>query len=465
MGNRIAKDMINLSPPVIRVPFEFAWGVIPANIKYGKEYRRSENLLKESQWWEYKQHDEYQIFKLKELLEYAYRHVPYYQELFKSINFSPDTFHDLDDIQKIPFSDKNIVNGAGKRMVSDLYKDKDIAVSTTGGTSGIQTRFYNEKGAYGKRELPYINSIWGRIGYVRGKSKLARLRNEILPKGKLWSYDYKNKELIIDSYHLSDENIELILNKLSNWKVEFLHTYPSAALVLCDYLKRMRKEGIVSLKGVLVTSENIYEGQKEEIEKYLGARCFTFYGHSEGAGIAGWCEKSDFYHINTEYGYLELIDENGQVITEPNKMGEIVCTGFNNKVSPFIRYRTGDYSSYCDVQSCPCGRHYKLLNDIKGRWLQEYFIGKKGNKISMASVNMHNGIFDHVRNYQFVQNQVGECIIKIVKDIEYGEEDELKILEELGAKVGDSLSIKIDYVNEISRTKAGKQRFIISNIK
>lgn len=459
------RKIYQCAPNIIKKTMEFLWGIIPPFLKYGKDYNYYSKLLKKSQWWSKEEHEAYQLKKIKELLIYAYENIPFYREEFINAEFEPYKFTSFKDMDKIPLIDKEIIMKAGEKMVSKKISFSKMSVGTTGGTTGKQLRFYRMKNSYSARELPFINSIWGRVGYKRNISRVAQLRNQVLENKKLWKYDWKNRTLVFDTYHLNEENIEKILKKIVEWKAEYLHTYPSAALILCDYLKKNKINYSSSLKAILVTSENLYEGQKETIEKYLHAKCFTFYGHSECSALASWCECSNKYHIESEYGYIELVDEEGRIINEPDKIGEIVCTGFDNFAMPFIRYKTGDYSSYAKKQSCACGRNYILLNDIFGRWTQEMFIGKKGNKISMTAINMHSDIFKNVENYQFVQDEPGVCILRIVKNSYYSSEDGKSILAELKKKFDDSLDIQLEYVNSIEKTTRGKQRFIIQNIE
>lgn len=451
---------------LVRNVLGFFWGgVLPYSVKLGRKYVGYKKLLDESQWWTKEQLDGYQLKKMKETLVLAYEHVPYYREKFLSIGFDPHMMEHTEDIECLGFTDKDEVM---KHFDSFLNEEVDVSkleVATTGGTSGKQLRLYSSFTFRDTREMPFVDLIWSRVGFDRKKSKMAVLRNNVLPEGKLWLYDQAVHALLLDSYHLTDENIEKILNVIRKKKIEYLHTYPSAALILCDFIKLRRIKFESSLKAALVTSENLYPGQKEEIEKYLSCRCFTFYGHTEAAAIAGWCECSDKYHVQPEYGYVELIDEGGRVITEPGIEGEIVCTGFDNPVMPLIRYRTGDYSSWAQDQVCPCGRHYRLMNEIQGRWTQEFFVGRYGNKISMTALNMHSDIFRNVRNYQFRQDEVGKCILLIVKSEGYSEgSDEANILSELKKKFADSIDVHIQYVDAIERTLRGKQRFIIQNL-
>ena len=83
----------------------------------------------------------------------------------------------------------------------------------------------------------------------------------------------------------------------------------------------------------------------------------------------------------------------------------------------------------------------------------------------MTAMNMHSDIFKNVMNYQFVQNDPGICILKIVKNKEYRADDEKGIMDEIKKKFGSSLNVEFEYVNSIERTVRGKQRFIVQNIK
>ena len=72
---------------------------------------------------------------------------------------------------------------------------------------------------------------------------------------------------------------------------------------------------------------------------------------------------------------------------------------------------------------------------------------------------------ESVKQYQIIQESDDEMIVKIVKERGYTEEDTKRILRMLRERVGEEINIKIEFVNEIRTTKAGKRRYIISKIK
>ncbi|MBK7712568.1 MAG: hypothetical protein IPJ37_17590 [Bacteroidales bacterium] len=57
-------------------------------------------------------------------------------------------------------------------------------------------------------------------------------------------------------------------------------------------------------------------------------------------------------------------------------------TSYEMLAFPIIRYRTGDFAEWAEG-TCRCGRNYKLVRNVTGRWLQERIITKKDSQISL----------------------------------------------------------------------------------
>lgn len=451
-------------PTFFKNTANYIYGRIPYSVHLGKEYVDTLKILEREEYKSEVEHIDYQFKELKKILVYSYENVPYYKRVFDEVKFNPYEMTDFSDIEKIPFLTKEIIEDNYQDLISTEVDKKYITINTTSGTSGRQLRFGIDTRTYYSREWAFIHHIWKRIGYVEGKSSIAALRNEVLPEGKLYEFDNKTRRLILDTYHLTDESCAKIIAKLEKDNIEFIHTFPSAITVLCKYLIRSGGTSY-SPKAIIVTSETLYEEQKRMIEECFHTRVFTFYGHSERAALASWCEKDDLYHIQTEYGYVELVDDSGHVINENEVIGEIVCTGFHNLAMPLIRYKTADYASYSEKKDCPCGRHYRSFTNIYGRRNQDALIGKDDNLISDSALNMHSMIYQNVDKFQFVQNEKGKCDLLIVKGDTYTDEDEKIIYEEINKKVGDTIDLSIVYVDDIQRTKAGKYRYLIRNIE
>lgn len=439
------------------------WCALPMDCRLGSAYSDMRKLLSDSESWTQEQIHEWQITEIKKLLLHAYNTTAFYHRIFNAAGFDPKSFRDLSDMQRIPPTTKEMVLEHQQEIISNAFSADQRVPLTTGGTTGYQLAFYAQKRYTMAREKAFFDHLWLKAGYIAGKSEKVILRNNVLPKGQLWQYHYREKSLILDSYNLTDDNCEKIIKKLNELQIPFFHVYPFYAYVLADYMKRTGNSLSYIPQAVFASSEGFHMGQRETIESAFRCPVLLHYGHTEMCSVASWCLKATHYHLGEVYGYTELLDEEQKVITEPNKMGEITATGFNNYVFPWIRYRTADYGEYAgDVGSCSCSG--RVLKTVEGRRLQEMLVTSKGNKISMTAINFHSDIFDRVKFYQFYQDTPGKVTMRIVKNDGYTTMDETAIRHALEEKLGKFLHLDFSYVESVEMSKNGKFRYVISKL-
>lgn len=441
----------------------FVYFGFPDRIKYGTKFNQMYKLLNESQYWDVNKHEEYQMSQLKRLINHAYNTVPYYNRLFNNVGIRPNDIKDFSDIKKIPYLTKEIIRTNRDELVSTKYKKSSLHYVTTGGSTGIPMGFYIDRTSDRQREWAFISHMWKRIGYdINRVNRSVVLRGRIPRKG---IYEYRDRDLILSSYKLTEDNMKRYVELIAKFNPDFIQAYPSSISILSDYINSNGiKMTLSNLKSVICASENIYDFQRENIEKAFNVKVYSFYGHSEHAVIGGECENSSYYHLQSEYGYTELISEKGQDVTSEDGIGEIVATGFNNYVMPFIRYKTKDLAVNTN-QTCECGRGYKLVKRIEGRE-QEYIFTKDGNKSILTGFY---GLFDEIKEAvemgQFYQDEKGVLEVRIVKRENYSDKHTKYILNKLGTKYGNNIDIKIKFVDEICRTSRGKYRFMVQKLE
>jgi phenylacetate-CoA ligase len=263
---------------------------------------------------------------------------------------------------------------------------------------------------------------------------------------------------------MTEENMRRYLRHMAGIGPCFLHAYPSSATALARFIQAERLARPSNLRGVLLESEILYPQQKRLLEEVLGVRVFSSYGHSEKLVLAAHCEHSSDYHVWPTYGYLELLDGQGDPVTTPGQRGEIVGTGFINTVMPFIRYRTGDFATYVGDRCDACGREHLILRDIQGHNIQEVLVTVNGSEISWTSMNMHDETFLHVRRFQFYQERPGRAVLKIVPAEGFGEKDTRRILTNLDTKLEGQVRLRIQLVGSIRSTERGKAIYVDQQI-
>ena len=82
---------------------------------------------------------------MKNIIAHAYKNVPYYTKLFNKYYIKPEDIKDFEDIKKIPYLTKDIVNKHKDEMIDKNFPKKFLGYGTTGGSTGIPMGFYYDK--------------------------------------------------------------------------------------------------------------------------------------------------------------------------------------------------------------------------------------------------------------------------------------------------------------------------------
>ena len=462
---RIKKTLKKL-PFSIRQSAKYLCGLIPTRLRYGKVFWNTYNFLQESQWWNKEKLEEYQMQQLSKLLHHAYENVPYYRKIFDERGLKPKDIQNFDDMKKLPCLTKKIIRENLQDLFAQNYPLSRFEYVTTGGSTGIPLGFYQERVVSSAKEWAFMITQWNRVGFKMGDKRVI-LRGNVIQstnKGKFWEYNPIDKTLILSSYHMTDYTLPNYIKKINDFLPDFLHVYPSTITILARYMKENNIQPFTTVKALLCGSENIYLWQRNLLEEVFQCRVYSWYGHAEKAVLAGECEKSTNYHIFPEYGFVELIGKDGNLISREEETGEIVATSFNNNAMPIIRYKTGDLGVYTE-KKCPCGRNYPLLKRIEGR-LQEIVVTKDKGLITLTALifAQHFKAFSKIKKMQLFQEKVGKITAKIVKASNYSDADENEILFKIKKASGDKLDMKIVYVDFIPSTKRGKHKFLIQRL-
>jgi len=152
--------------------------------------------------------------------------------------------------------------------------------------------------------------------------------------------------------------------------------------------------------------------------------------------------------------------------------GEMVVTDLWNKAMPFIRYRNGDSVEFFD-HSCTCGRKLPLMK-VRGR-KNDIIITKKG--IISPTFLMHHGIGlvgpdrikernfkSGIRAVQYIQKINSILVVNIVRN-NWCSDREIDSFIKTLKKFMIGLELKINFVDDIQKTKKMKRSFIINEDK
>ena len=436
-------------------------GLVPFAWLAGPAYRRR---MRRVAWLDRASRAELRAFQdaeLKRTLEFAADQVPAYQRLRSTVS----RLGGFEALKAFPIVDKETLQSKlPDYLPRDLEQIPHYQV-TTGGTSGNQLSFYVDNDSQAI-EMAFMHRLWRRVGYLPRHRKATFRGVEFgdVGSGRYWQPNPVYNELQMSPYHLNETSLPAYIQEMASFRPMYLHGYPSALVIVARYLARHPEAGKdLDLRAALLSSEAVYPDQREVIEQAFRCRAFSWYGHSERIILAGECEQSTAYHVFPDYGIAELLDETGELVDEPGGRGELVGTGLFNRSMPLVRYRTGDFARKLD-ERCECGRHWDRFDEVEGRWLQEYVIGRHGSRISPAALNMHGKLFDHVLRYQYVQDRPGIVELHVMHDSRFSVAEEQALLAAFRRKLGDELEFEIRRVANIPLTSRGKLRRLIQNL-
>ena len=306
------------------------------------------------------------------------------------------------------------------------------------------------------KELAFFHSIILEYGY-KNRMRKASFRGGEFP-GR-FSYFRENpihNELCFSPFHLSKKTVSKYVERLKREKIEFLHCYPSAIVNLMGLMKVGGYSLDRPLKAIFLISENFTQSQANELERFFSCKVMSFYGHSERLIIAPSYGVTTNYRVDQRYGFFELIGKDGEAITTNTVEGEMVGTSFDNYAMPLIRYRTGDYTSFVDIDN-------QVVSGVAGRWGQDVLLGLNHEEVTLTALNIHSDVFSNVTNYQFFQKHKGKVTIRVLPGVGFSPECEQAILKAHQVKVNGVITFSIEKVDRLKTSVRGKYLRVVNS--
>jgi phenylacetate-CoA ligase len=445
-------------PQGLRSSIGAVYRLLPASVKWGRSYVDFRRQTLEIESWDPEEVREYQFRQLKRTLNNAANFCPFYHQRFLESGFNVQRLRGPEDMENCPLLEKkDLVDNLDDLVSTDIPRRQRLYI-TTGGSTGTPVGFYLQKGVSRPREQAYLEAMWRRTGYEDG-DRLVVVRGHVTDSrsaGRIDSYDPTRDWLMLSSYHLTLDRLDEYLEAIENFRPDILHIYPSAALILAEYLEKTRQQWRTPLKCVLCGSERLTLPQKRLLEKTFGCRVYRWYGHSERVVLAGEGRESEFFYFFPTYGLVEFGPE------DEAGFREVIGTSFHNMAMPLIRYRTGDYVRLLDG---PGERElfWPTVTEVSGRE-QEFLISGSGRRISLTAFNMHSDIFDGLYAVQFYQDSPGFAEFRYLPTPQFDRSRLDEILRGITEKLGDDFRVELKEVGETEKTSRGKHRWVVQKL-
>ena len=188
----------------------------------------------------------------------------------------------------------------------------------------------------------------------------------------------------------------------------------------------------LGIRVAFVTSERLYDDQREQISDVFNCPVANGYGGRDAGFIAHECPHGGM-HITADDIIIEIVDQQGNSLPH-GQTGEIVVTHLATSDFPFIRYQTGDIG-VLDDKACSCGRGLPLMKEIQGR-STDFVVAQDGTVLHGLALIYILRDLPQVEAFKIVQESIDLTTIWIVAKVELDSALVTSIKQDFRARLG-----------------------------
>ncbi|MBR3743901.1 MAG: AMP-binding protein [Bacteroidales bacterium] len=373
----------------------------------------------------------YQEGLLKEALSYLAQNSRYYQRLFSVYNIDTDQIRTIEDLQKIPFTEKRDL-----QLYNDDFlccpKEKIVDYVTTSGTLGdpvtfgctekdLQRLAYNEKKSFMCAGVGPGNIV--QLMTTIDKRFMAGL-----------AYFLGIRELGASIIRVGNGIPELQWDTINRLKPDTIMCVPSFILRLIQYAEEHNIDyRNSSIKRIIGIGEGLREQDfslnllGRRIKEKWDVELFATYSSTEMGATFSECPYGCGGHVHPELIIVEIIGDDNLPVPD-GEVGEIVVTTLGVEGMPLLRFRTGDMAAKI-VAPCKCGRNSYRLTPLVGR--KNNMIKLKGTTLYPPAINDVLDNTDYVENYVVVVQESDAGTDEVVVKIGLKHQPDFEVIKDL----------------------------------
>jgi len=402
--------------------------------------------------------------RIRDLVTYAVRTIPYYREWFASAGTDPREVTGAADLDRLPVLDKELVRAQPHLFVAETAAARNALAFSTSGTTGTPIEIRHDRRsllaniAHGERErAPVIRACGGAF-----RPKELYVGYETSTFKKVQAFYEANTMLPVRpqrSFVSLLEPIETIAAAANAERPDVLVGYGGWIGL---FFKTVAARGIdVRLpKIVMYMGEALPHGARDYIEGRVGVPVLSRYNAVEAFKIGFFCEQRTGFHLHEDLCHVRIVGSDGHTAA-PGVHGEVVISNLVNRASVLLNYPIGDVGAV-SMDPCPCGRTFKLLSELEGR-VEDILPLADGRFVHPRAIwQVFKGDPD-VLQYQLTQHDLQHFVVTLVTLDEPGFRRALaRALPDLGRVLGPHAIIDANRRSEVDRRTGGKFRAVAS---
>lgn len=425
----------------------------------GHETMRRWRELERSQWWESPALAAFQAEELRRFLTLIERRVPYYRDLFARHGFHPESVREARDLALLPILTKSDIRANRNALVAEGARR--LEKNQTGGSTGEPLQFFvgparvssdvasrcRAMGWWGLRVGDPEIVLWGSPIEVTRQDRVRAVRDAMF------------RSRLLSAEKMTPAAMDRYLDTIQRMRPVQIFSHGSALGELARHAEERHRDLTgAGIRVAFLTSEQLYEHQRERIERVFGCRVANGYGARDAGFVAHECPDGGM-HLTAEDIIVEIVDDRG-VPLPTGQAGSIVVTHLRSEDFPFVRYQTGDVATLHDAP-CPCGRGLPLIREIHGR-ADDLLLGLDGSRVPGQAVVLHLRSLPNVKAFRVVQEEADRVRIVLVKTEEFPAGIEAQVVRGFQSHLGAAMRVEFESVSEIPLEASGKYRTVVN---
>lgn len=404
--------------------------------------------LAELNWW-----------RRCDLVRLCAEKIPFYRDRFKAIGFEFGDLKTEEDFQRLPILEKEDIREHSNDLFNPDFDRESLTVATTGGTTGLPLKTYNDPHVHLSSMSWRMLGWWG-VTPADNSAYLYRAVPTGMHKLKTDIALWPTQRAYIAAADMTLDRMECFYRKLLRIQPKYLVGYVGAIDEFSRFLES-REYQIPSLKVVWTTSAPLPESKRSQYQRVFSCPVYTQYGSCEFYWIAAECKEQNGLHIGTDIRHVDVVD--GTVPVGSGQFGDLLVTNLTNYAFPLLRYRVGDRGRLLK-HNCSCGLPFPMMDYVKGR-VSDSIRFRDGTTIPGEYwTTIFDDFTDSVKAFQVLQKSDYSLVISY-EAIEGA--DATMAVNVVGSRIREKLRERIPLSFrqcDVSANDNGKLRFVVSEL-
>ncbi|BAO54866.1 phenylacetate--CoA ligase family protein [Nonlabens marinus] len=364
----------------------------------------------------------------------------------------------------LPILTKSDLQQPLHQRLSKGYTVRNVHKGKTSGSSGHPFSYAKDKfchamtwatfdQAYQQQSIDLDHSLEARFYGIPSKG-LGRVKEQFK--------DFVGNRHRFPIFDMSNVVLEGYLENFRKNKYDYINGYTSSIVLFAKYCQAhniILKEVCPTLKACIVTSEMLFDDDRNLLEKVVGVNVINEYGSSETGLIALQNQEGQFV-VNTSTLFVEVVNDANQPL-ENGSIGRILITDLFNKAHPFIRYEIGDLGSI----SVENGK--QVLQQLQGRTSDiarlpngKVIPGLTFYYVTKSVINDQSTVTEFV----IVQKEPLLFQIQYVAKAELTQKEQRQIQNAMADYADASIVVAFEKLDQLDRSKRGKLKQFVTEV-